>query len=544
MLRRNLPPFKLLAIASLTALVMLCGCRRKMTNVERGNRDHELYIGIGAEPEALDPHIITGMTESYVLLSLFEGLTTRDPKTLEIRPGAAESWDISEDGCRYTFHLDPDGRWSNGDPLVAGDFLFSFERMLSPELGAPNAYMLHPMRGAEAFNKGTIKDFSQVGVQAPDDDTLIIELNAPTPYFLGLLTHYSWWPVHPPTILKYGRMTDRTSDWTKPENYVGNGPFILEKWRLNDSIVVKKNPRYHGAESVWLNRIHFLPLEIDPEERAFRAGYIHVSNTVPIPRIDWYREHQPNRMRFDTFLGTYYYAFNTTRAPFADPRVRQALSYAINREDLVRYVLKAGQKPAYNFTPPDTAGYTCKTQFSYDPERARQLLAEAGFPGGKGFPKFELLYNTSESQQAVALAIQQMWKTELGIDISLYNQEWKVYLSSRKAGEFDVMRASWIGDYDDPSTFLNLLVTGGGNNHSRWSNPEYDQIMRLSNTTRDPEQRKAYFQQAEAIALEAMPIMPIYFYVRSLLIDESVEGWWPNVLDYHPYQEIRLVPNP
>lgn len=530
----------LFALLSSVACAALSGCGQNQSNVEKGNAEQELYIGIGTEPEGLDPHIVTGVTEHYVLLALFEGLTTVHPETLAIEPGVAQSWDISDDGLRYTFHLDPEARWSNGDPLTADDFLFAYERILTPAMGAPYAYMLYCIRGAEAFNKGELDDFAEVGLHSSDPHTLVIELEAPTPYLLSLPTHYTWFPLHKATVLAHGSMTDRISKWTKPGNIVSNGPFALDTWRLNNSIHVTKNPYYHAADTVRLNGIHFFPIGIDTEERAFRADQLHLTSTVPIPRIDWYLENQPVRMRFDTYLGVYYYLINTERGPLADKRVRKALAYSINREALTKYVLKAGQQPAYHFTPPNTGGYTAEIKLPYDPELARELLAEAGFPGGEGFPKFELLFNTSESHHTVAVAIQQMWKEELGIDIGLYNQEWKVYLATRKARNFDIVRAAWIGDYVDPNTFLSLITSDNGNNHTNWGDETFDSLIRQAAAEQDPEARFALFQEAEKILIEEMPVIPIYFYVRSTLIDEAVQGWHPNILDYHPYQDVWL----
>ncbi len=528
--------------ALLCTLCLLCGCDTRQTNVERGNAAGELYIGIGTEPSGLDPHLITGLTELYVTLAFFEGLVSYDSATMEIVPGVAERWERSSDGLRYTFYFDPEARWSNGEPVTAQDFLFSFERILTPALGAPYAYMLYVVRGAEAYHKGELTDFSKVGCHAPDARTLVIELNNPTPYFLSLLTHYTWWPVHPPTILRHGSMTDRISKWTKPGNFVGNGPFTLERWRVNSGIFAKKNPLYRDPGSVALNGIHFLPIQMDAEERAFRAGHLHMTSTVLPHRIDWYRRNMPERLRFDTALGVYYYMLNTERKGLDDPRVRKALAYSIDREAITEHVLKAGQKPAYHFTPPDTGGnYTAEARMIYDPQRARELLAEAGYPGGEDFPTFEILYNTSEAHRSIAVAIQQMWKEELGIDVSLYNQEWKVYLSTRQAGEFDILRAAWFGDYDDPNTFLSLGETDNGNNHTNWSHPEYDALIEQARIEQNPEQRLDLFQQAEAILLDEAPVIPIYFYVTSLLIHPSVKGWHPNILDYHPYQDVSLV---
>lgn len=520
--------------------LLLAGCDKRTSNVEFGNANQHLFIGIGAAPEALDPQIVSGVTEHYVLLSLFEGLTTVHPETLAIEPGVARSWDVSEDGLRYTFHLDPEARWSNGDPVTAGDFLFSIERILSPALGAPYTYMLYSIRGAEAFNKGETEDFETVGVRAPDPRTLVIELERPTPYFLSLPTHFTWWPVHPPTILAHGSMTDRISKWTKPEHFVGNGPFALESRRLNHEILVRRNPHYRDRESVRLRAIHFLPVNVATEERAFRADQLHITSSVPIPRIEWYRTHAPEALRFDPYLGIYYYLINTSREPLDDPRVRKALAYAIDRDQLVEHVLQAGQQPAYHFTPPDTAGYTARARLPYDPEQARSLLAEAGFPGGEGFPELEILFNTSESHRTVAVAIQQMWKEELGIEIGLFNQEWKAYLATRREGSFDIARAAWIGDYVDPNTFLGLMEGDSGNNHTRWKDAAYDALIAKAANEPDQARRFDYFQQAEARLMEAMPVIPIYFYVRSALIKGSVRGWHPNILDYHPYQDVHL----
>ncbi|NCG08613.1 MAG: peptide ABC transporter substrate-binding protein [Verrucomicrobia bacterium] len=527
-------------LASLVLAFGWCACAKKQTNVERGIQNGELYIGIGAEPAALDPHLTTGLTEYSVMLALLEGLTTLHPKTMAVEPGVAQSWVISEDRKRYTFHFDPEARWSNGDRVTPEDFIFSFKRILSPALGAPYAYMLYPMRGAEAFHRSQSIDFGSVGVSAPDAHTLVIELESPTPYFLNMLSHNTWWPVHPPTILEHGAITDRISKWTKPGKFIGNGPFILERWRLNNGISVVRNPHYRKHSKVGLNGIHFLPIAVQSEERAFRAGHLHLTSSVPIHRIDWYRKNHPERLRFDTALGVYYYMLNTKSGPLADTRVRQALAYSINREDLTKHILRAGQKPAYHFTPPNTGGYQARARLPYDPQLARKRLAEAGFPDGKEFPKLQLLFNTSESHRTLAVAIQQIWKRELGIDIELHNQEWKAYLATRQSGNFDILRAAWYGDYDDPNTFLSLGESRNGNNHTNWHDPHYDALIKKAAKETDPVARMELFQEAEAILIEALPVIPIYFYVTSRLIHPAVKGWYPSLLDNHPYQAIQL----
>ncbi len=535
-----LNPKVILSLASLVLAFGWCACTKRQTNVERGIERGLLYIGIGAEPAALDPHLTTGLTEYSVMLALLEGLTTLHPETMAVEPGVAQSWEVSHDGKRYTFHFDPEARWSNGEAVTPQDFIFSFKRILSPALGAPYAYMLYPMRGAEAFHRGQSTDFSSVGVSAPDAHTLVIELESPTPYFLSMLSHNTWWPVHPPTILKHGAITDRISKWTKPGNFVGNGPFQLERWRLNNGIDVVRNPHYRARGELGLNGIHFLPIAVQSEERAFRAGHLHITSSVPIHRIDWYRENQPERLRFDTALGVYYYMLNTERGPLADARVRQALAYSINRGDLTTHILRAGQKPAYHFTPPNTGGYEARVRLPYDPDLARKKLAEAGYPDGKDFPKLQLLFNTSESHRTLAVAIQQIWKKELGIEIELHNQEWKAYLATRQSGDFDILRAAWYGDYDDPNTFLSLGESDNGNNHTNWHNPQYDALIESAAKETDPAARMELFQQAEAILIDALPVIPIYFYVTSRLIHPAVKGWHPSLLDNHPYQAIQL----
>lgn len=533
---------RILKCISYLLLVAVCACSKHQTNVERGNENGELYLGIGAEPAALDPHLTTGLTEYSVMLALLEGLTTLNPETMAVEAGVARSWTVSDDRLRYTFYFDPEARWSNGDRVTPQDFIFSFERILSPALGAPYAYMLYPMRGAEAFHRRQNSDFASVGVSAPDAHTLVVELESPTPYFLSMLAHNTWWPVHPPTILAHGGMTDRISKWTKPGNFVGNGPFILKRWRLNNGIHAVRNPHYRKHSKVALNGLHFLPIAVQSEERAFRAGHLHLTSSVPIHRIDWYRENQPERLRFDTALGVYYYMLNTERRPLNEPKVRQALAYAIDRAQLTEHVLKAGQKPAFHFTPPNTGGYHARARLPFDPDLARQRLTEAGYPGGKGFPKLQLLFNTSESHRTLAVAIQAMWKKELGIEIELHNQEWKAYLATRQSGDFDILRAAWYGDYDDPNTFLSLGESDNGNNHTNWHDPRYDALIAQAARETNPEARHALFQEAEEILIDALPVIPIYFYVTSRLIHPSVKGWYPSILDNHPYQAVRLEP--
>ncbi len=489
----------------------------------------------------LDPQLVNGVGEYNVISALIEGLVSEDPHDLHPVPGVAERWDVSADGKTYTFHLRHNAKWSNGDPVTARDFIESWHRILSPGLGADGAYMLHVVRNAEAFNKGTLTDFNQVGFRALDDWTLEIALTNPTPYFLSLLNYDAWFPVHIPTVKKYGPVYERGSYWTKPGRFVGNGPFTLEEWRLNQDIRVKKSPTYWDAARVRLNGIVFHTIDSNNvEERAFRSGQMHVTDTVPINRIDRYRREQPELLRIDPYLGSYFFRVNVTKPILNSRLVRRALGLAIDRQSIVDHVTRGGQLPAFCFTPPDTAGYTCEAAFPYDPAAARQALAEAGFPEGRGIPPIEILFNTSENHKIIAEAVQQMWRKQLGIDARLVNQELKVYYDTRREMNYEVLRSTWIGDYADPNSFLNLWITNGANNQTGWSNAEYDRLIAEAGRTSDQAARYRAFQQAEAILLDDAPILPVYFYTHAFLIRPEVKGWWPTILDHHPYKYVYL----
>jgi oligopeptide transport system substrate-binding protein len=437
-----------------------------------------LHLGNLSDPRELDPHVVTGVTEHNVIAALLEGLVGEDPADLHPVPAVAERWDVSDDARCYTFHLRPAAQWSNGDSVTAADFVFSFQRILSTNMGSPYAYMLYGLMNAEAFHAGRISDFSQVGAEAVAPKVLRLRLEYPIPYFLSLLTHFSWLPVHPATVLKFGAMDQIGSPWTKPGNFVGNGPFVLTTWESGKKIVVARSPTYWDRDRVRLNGITFHPIgDANIEERAFRAGQLHVTGTLPIDRIEWYRSHRPEVLRLAPYLGTYYYLFNVKRAPLSDVRVRRALALAIDRDQIVRYVTRGGETPALHFTP-GVAGYEAQAQLAGGIGDAKRLLAEAGFPNGQGFPKLELLYNTAEAHERIAQAVQQMWKTQLGVEVQLLNMEWKVYLARTQDGEYDIARAGWIGDYADPNTFLDIWVTDGGNNRTGWSSPEYDRLIR------------------------------------------------------------------
>jgi oligopeptide transport system substrate-binding protein len=370
---------------------------------------------------------------------------------------------------------------------------------------------------------------------------LQVDLVGSTPHFLTMLSHYSFYPVNPRTVEAHGGMTDRQSGWSTLANYVGNGPFRLTKWDANQLIEVDRNPAYWDARTVKLNAIRFYPIEnVNTEETLFRNDRLHMTGSVNSEKIAYFRKIMPDRITTNPYLGTYYYLINTTRPPFDDVRVRKALALSIDKQLLVDRVTKGGQDPATGFVPPGIPGYAASTAVPFDPERARKLLAEAGYPGGKGFPRAEILINTSEGHRKIAEAVQAMWRQQLGIDVGIYNQEWKVYLDSRNALDYQIARAGWIGDYVYPMTFLDMYVSGGGNNNTGFANPRYDQLIRDARTAPTAERRLALMHDAEAILLDEMPIIPIYWYTSTYLKDPRVKGWYPKLLDNHPYKYVWL----
>lgn len=525
-------------------LVLLnAGCSEIIKPVDTAAEKQILYLGNGTEPQDLDPHVVTGVPESKILMALLEGLVIRHPNGLSPLPGIAEKWNVSNDGKTYTFFLRDNAIWSNGDPVTANDFVYSWRRMLTPSLGSKYPDMLYDVIGAEDFNKGLLKDFSKVGVKALDIGTLEVSLRNPAPYFLELLCHYTTRPVHRPTIEKFGEIDSLGSQWTRPGNFVGNGPFKLSSWELNKLLVVKKSLTYWDADNVQLNEIHFFPVDnATREDLMFRSGKLHVTSTVPQEKIEVYKEKYPENLKIDPFYGTYYYRFNTNKEPFDNKLVRQALSLSIDRKQIVDKVQKGGQAEAFSFTPPDKNAFYPSTKLEYDPVRARELLVQAGYEEGT-FPSFELLYNTSEGHQKLAQAIQQMWKKNLNVDVTLTNTDWKVYLSKMSIGDFSVARAGWIGDYVDPKSFLDMMVTGRGNNQTGWSSNRYDSLLLKGANSSSQEERFSFFDEAEHILMDELPVLPIYTYTRIYMIHPDVQGWDSNLLDNHPYQYLSIRKN-
>jgi oligopeptide transport system substrate-binding protein len=525
----------------LLACFTVLGCKdRKSETTAAATKLKVLHFGNGDEPQDLDPHTVQGTPEHKIFLSLFEGLLSRNPDGQEPLPGVAERWETSADNLVYTFHLRENARWSNGDPVTASDFVGSYKRMLTPELGAQYAYMLYMMAGAEDYHRGRLKDFSQVGVKAINERTLQITLRQPATFFLPALLHYAWHPVHLRTIEKHGGLTRRGTAWTRPENFVSNGPFILKEWRPHQRIVVERSPTYWDKERVALDQIHYHPVNSsETEDRMFRTGQLHVTATLPLNKLAVYKREMPHAVRADPWCGTYFYRFNVSRKPFQDVRVRRALMLAIDRESLVRNITLAGEQPAYHLVPPNVHGYNSRHRLKEDVAEARRLLAEAGYPNGQGFPRVELNFNTYEKHRTIAEAIQQMWRRNLGIDVSLDNQEWRVYMANQNASNFDIQRGGWLADYLDPHVFMDLWQTDGGNNHTRWSNPEYDKLLAQALDAASQEARYEIYQQMEKILIDEAPFIPLFFYVHTRLIDPRV-NYRTTLLDDFPFKHVVL----
>jgi oligopeptide transport system substrate-binding protein len=510
--------------------------------LREANKNKILLITVGSEPRTLDPQEAQGVTEHHIIMAMIEGLVAPSiDDQSKVVPGMADRWQHNEDYSVWTFHIGEDRKWSNGDPVTAEDFVFSYKRMLTASFGAQYSDNLFILKGAEDYYRGKITDFDQVGVKALDSHTLRIELVGPTPYLLSLVQHDSWLPVNPKAILKFGNIDTRDSKWTRAENYLANGPFKMKSWRPNDVIEVVRNPLYWDAANVKLNGINFYSIEnINTQERAFQAGQLHKTDQVPLDKVPYYRRTRPELIRIDPYEGVYFYRINIARKPLNDPKIRLALNLAVDRDAIVKNILREDQKPATGYTPPGMGDYQPLDKMHYDPERARQLLAEAGYPNGKGFPKFTIHFNTSESHRAIAEAIQQMWKEELNIDVALENQEWKVYLDTQNNRNYDLSRSGWIGDFMDPVTFLSMWTTGNGNNNTNWGNPKYDAFIQQAARTGDPKARLEILHQAEDLFLSEAPVVLVYWYTNAYLLQPSVQNWNPLVLGNHNYKYIDL----
>lgn len=490
----------------------------------------ELVRNNGSEPASLDPHKVESDVEFNIISDMFDGLVAVKPDGT-IEPRLAASW---ENKGNWIFHLREGITWSDGTPITAQDVVWSWQRLVDPKTASPYASYLGNMNIVNAADIAEGKKAPDtLGVKALDDKTLEITLTQPTAAFLPMLAHPSLVALDKTLITRFAEK------WTKPEHFVSSGPYTLSQWVVNERIVGKRNPRYWDDAHTVINQVTYLPISSEAADvNRYRAGEIDITSTVPINQFALLKKTMPEQLDVSPHLATYYYELNTTRPPFNDARVRRALNMALDKDIIAGKVLGQGQRPAWLVSQPEIGGITLKNPdyASWPREKriaeAKKLLAEAGF--GDDHPlSFNLLYNTSESHQRIAIAAASMWKKNLGVEAKLQNQEWKTMLDAKRTGNFDAVRYAWIADYDDATTFLNNFRTGDSSNTSRYSNPAYDAALLNAAKAPDIAARGRYYQQAEDLLAQDVPSIPVYHYVRSHLVKPWVGGFTPDRLGYY-----------
>lgn len=523
-------------VAILLGLLMLTGCGRgpQPTRAERAMAEGILIRGNGPETDSLDPHLATSVSAGNLLVNLFEGLTRLNPEDLSPEGGMAESWEVSEDGRVWTFHL-REALWSNGDPVQAEDFVFAWRRMLQPELAASYAYMLFVMDQAREIHSGEAPG-TALGAKALDARTLELRLTKPVPFLLSLVAHWTWMPLHAASLEAVGAVSDRTVLWTRPETMVNNGAFLLTAWVPENRIELKANPAYWQADQVRLRGAVFLPIA-DPatEERAFRNGDLHATYSLPRPRFASYRDSGHPALRVHPYLESAGWIVNLQRPALQDVRVREALSLAMQREKIVERVLLGTRMPAFTFVPPGAGGHQPAPLLTEDQALAAQRLAEAGFPGGEGLPVLEMILPNRADWVRVAEVLQQQWAA-VGIRVQITSLERGTYFSRRRERNFDLSFIGWVGDFPDADSFLGLWRSDAGNNFSGWANETFDDLLNIS--TQMGQDRTALLTAAEALLLEELPILPMAFGATMSLVDPRVGGWHANLLDLHPLRTV------
>jgi oligopeptide transport system substrate-binding protein len=518
----------------LVAAFLMAGCKPP-------ERRADLVIVNGGEPESLDPAIVTSYSDMRVTKALFEGLLRLDGTNARPIAALADRWNVSDDKTVYTFHIRSNVTWSTGEPITAEDVFFSWKRALDPATAADYAGQLFYIKNAEPYYAGTIKDFAAVGLQAVDPWTFRVELEAPTPFFLDLCCF--------PTLAVVPRQVmDKLGDqWLSAKPLPVSGPYELVYWKLNDRIRLKKNERYWDAPNTSSTIVDVLPttspnVALNLYETGI-ADIVWDKDLIPTELLDVLKK-RPDFHTFD-YLGTYFFRFNVTRKPFDDPRVRRGFALATDKQRLTRKLTQGGEKPAAHFVPDGTANYEAPEGLPYDPAAGRKLLAEAGFPEGRGFPVVQYTFFSSaggaaKMQGKVAIELQQMWKENLGVTIELRQIERKIFYSAQSRLDFDMTASSWVGDYNDPNTFLDLYMSNSGNNRTGWKSTRYDNLIRQANRQLDPRARVTMLQQAEHLLVaEEVPVVPLFFYVGFNYFDpNTVTGMHQNVLDEHPFQEL------
>lgn len=526
----------------LSFCLLLAACSKSEKSSVDAEAKQILRLTIGALPGTIDPHQVTDIPGFKVLAALNESLLTTDYQTFELKPGVAESWEVLDDGMRYRFKLRTNAKWSNGEPITASDFVYSWQRILSAGLGNQYALDYYAIKNAGAYHKGELKDFSKVGVKALSEYELEFTLERRDPFFLKRLGSETTAPVHKATVEKYGAIDDPSNTWIRAGNHVGNGPFRLEFWELNQTMRMVKNPNYWDAETIKLDEVHIFPAEGESvEERMYRSGQTHIaySSRLPIDKIARYKAEQPDEFFSQSAYATYFYLFNTQKPPFNSVDVRKAFSYSVDKQLLTERVTKNGEPPAYALSPISPA-YQPPQMGGFNPALAREHLAKAGYPDGKGFPRVNLIYNTTEIHQKLAVAMQQMWKKELNVDVVLENQEWKVFLMNRHSLAFDIARAGSTSSFADPADLLDSLTTGHGMNDTGWSNTEYDGLIHAATQATDPVERLKILHKAETILLEELPLLPLYYYAYSFLKKPEVKGFEFNMVDHPNFKGVYI----
>lgn len=504
----------------------------------QGGREADLIVVNGREPESLDPAIITSQADGRIVQTIFEGLTRYNPVDATAEPGLAERWDISEEKKVYTFHIRENAKWSTGERITAHDFVYSWLRVLNPDTASDYAGNLYYIKGAEDFNSGKTTNATDVAIRALDDRTLRVELINPTPFFLELCAYAPQCIVHRETVEKHG---DR---WLQARPLPVSGAYDLVSWRLNDRVRVRKNTNYWDAANTQLEVVDFLPVTLSSSAvnlyETQEADVIWDKDLVPTEILDLLQQ----REDFHTFrlLATYFMRCNTTRKPFNDERVRKAFAHAIDRQRIVEKLTRGGELAASFMVPPLT-NYTSPEGLKHDPELAKKLLAEAGYPNGQGFPRIEYTFNTGRDHEKVAVEMKDMWKRVLNVEVGLRAVEFKVWLRLQSALDYDIIRSSWVGDYNDANTFLDLFMSGNPNNRTGWKNEAYDELVRKANSLADDKERAGLLHEAEKILVrESAPVIPLYIYNGYHFWDpKKISGIHLNSRDEHPVHAIRRI---
>jgi oligopeptide transport system substrate-binding protein len=500
-----------------------------------------LHRGNGEEPQTLDPHLAEGVPTANILRDLFEGLATTAPGG-RIVPGAAAHWNVSRDGLTYTFYLDPAGAWSNGEPVTAEDFVWSWRRVVDPATGAAYGRMLAPVVNAEAIFAGELPP-EELGVSALNETTFQVELVDPTPYFLGLLTHPTTFPVHRASFEEHG------SSHVRPGNLVSNGAYHLADWQVRSRIELVRNLYFRDLANVLIERVVFYPFEDENTEfNRFRAGDLHWTYQVPSSQFRWLSQNMDEALMVAPWFGTYFFSFNLTREPFREsPDLRRALSLAIDREIITERVSQFGEIPTFNLVPPGLPDYPspvpeyAEWSQAEREEEARRLYARAGYSESNPLT-VELRYNTSENHRKIAVAVAAMWKQNLGVRTRLVNEEFRVFLQNRAQRRVtEVFRSGWIGDYQDAFTFLELFHSGHGRNDAGYDNPRFDRLLEQIAAERIPALRRNLMSEAERMLLADQVILPVFTYVSKRLVDPRLKGWEENIMDHHLTRHMYLV---